>query len=395
MKNKKEKSDTQSVNEENVTGISDIHDSDATPLVTQDVSAQNEEEDEVASLDSLLYDDMDETSERESPEELHKYEDFLSDYKAFISKSTHKDVNATSHKPSGKTIRRNSIYDVSIEDTAKTKKANKKSNTEESSQSNEWDDEITLVPETYEAPDENDNIFRDTPMPEEDFEEDVFSIGKELYPDENDEIQFSIKFDESNTTDREAEKAPSEYKYDPEHPRIIDGIFDFIELFVLTLVCVMILTTFVFKHSIVEGRSMQNTLNDGDSLIISDLFYTPERYDIVVFEDYSTSLKKAVVKRVIGLPGEKVEVKINEDKIYEVYINDELLEEGYALNVPDSSPPPTGVWHIEEGEIFVMGDNRYNSTDSRDGGVGPVDIECILGKVIIRIYPFDQFGKVD
>ena len=140
---------------------------------------------------------------------------------------------------------------------------------------------------------------------------------------------------------------------------------------------------------------MLNTLQDGDHLIITDVFYTPERGDIVVFEDYSTQLKKAVVKRVIGLPGDTVEVKLNAQKEYEVYINGEFLEEEYAYTNVDNTAPGTGVWTVGEGEIFVLGDNRYNSTDSRSSLVGLVEIDSILGKVVVRFYPFDKFGTVD
>ena len=203
---------------------------------------------------------------------------------------------------------------------------------------------------------------------------------------------MTFTFD-SNAAPEITEDEETERKYDPNKPRIIDSVFDFVELFVLTLVAVMVLTTFVFKHSVVEGSSMYSTLEDGDHLIITDLLYTPERGDIVVFEDYSTRLKKAVVKRIIGLPGETVDVSVGSDGVYVVRINGEILEEDYDYTEANHSSPAVGTWFIEEGEVFVMGDNRYNSTDSRE--IGPIDIDTILGKVILRFFPLNKFGGVD
>ena len=153
--------------------------------------------------------------------------------------------------------------------------------------------------------------------------------------------------------------------------------------------------TNVALNAYVDINNHLNTLEDGDHLIISDLFYTPERGDIVVFEDYSTILKKAVVKRVIGLPGETVEVKLNDIGEYEVYINGEYLDEEYAYNEIQFTSGGTGTWVVPEGEVFVMGDNRFNSTDSRVSGVGTIDIDCILGRVLFRFMPFEKFGKVE
>ena len=229
-------------------------------------------------------------------------------------------------------------------------------------------------------------------LPEEDSEPD-FNLG-EIPTERDDDIQISMNFN-GEENEPISEPREKESKYDPDHPRIIDWVFDFVEMFVFVLLTVMILTSFFFKHSVVEGDSMLNTLEEGDHLIISDLFYSPERGDIVVFEDYSTFLKKAVVKRVIGLPGETVEVKLNSMGEYEVYVNGEYLDEEYAYNAVEFTTSGTGVWEVPEGEVFVLGDNRFNSTDSRVGGVGTIDIDCILGKVLFRFMPFDKFGKVD
>ena len=160
----------------------------------------------------------------------------------------------------------------------------------------------------------------------------------------------------------------------------------------------MILTTFFFKHSVVDGDSMNNTLEDGDHLIVWDAFYTPERYDIVVFEDYSITdenLKKPIVKRVIGLPGETVEIKKDQNGEFLVYIDGQLIEEEYAYHGIHYSSPNTGVWTLGENEIFVMGDNRYKSIDSRDSRVGPISIDSVLGKVMLRFFPFNKFGTLN
>ncbi len=123
------------------------------------------------------------------------------------------------------------------------------------------------------------------------------------------ELDSPIPEAEDGEEDEET-KTPDEKdeKYDPEKPRRVDGRFDFIELFVFTLVAVMILTTFFFRHSIVEGESMEGTLTEGEHLIISDLFYKPERGDIIVCEDYETGLFKPIVKRIIAIGGDTVKV---------------------------------------------------------------------------------------
>lgn len=354
-------------------------------------------EDIFVPLEALLFDD-DQPYEPETTEESARFENFLSEYKAQMSKTLLRATEINNEDSSDKAKKTTKKQKNTTNKKATSTADKTVTESYESEDTDEWDSGITLMPETYEAPDEEDNIFRDSPLPEEEADDDSFSIGREYYGEEDDEIQLSIKFEELPEEVNSSSRADDRFRYDPEHPRLIDNIYDFIELFVATLVCVMLLTTFLFKHSVVEGRSMQNTLQDGDSLIITDMFYTPKRYDIVVFEDYSTALDtydKAVVKRVIGLPGEKVEVKLNENGNYEVYINDELLPEEYALNTRDTEPDGTGVWYVGEDEIFVMGDNRYHSTDSRHKDVGPINIDSILGKVVLRFYPFDKFGKVE
>lgn len=202
-----------------------------------------------------------------------------------------------------------------------------------------------------------------------------------------------------------------EERYDPEKPRRVDLIFDFIELFIFTLVAVLLATTFFVRHSVVEGESMLSTLNDGDTLIISDIFYTAERGDIVVVEDYTTLLDKPIVKRVIGIGGDHIRVR--EEGIY---LNGKLLDEsyvytdlpGYKYNIYPTDTLVEAMkdnktfgfefgqyyeFVVPEGELFVLGDHRNNSTDSRV--IGTVRCDAVLGKVLFRIYPFEDFGEVE
>ena len=112
----------------------------------------------------------------------------------------------------------------------------------------------------------------------------------------------------------------------PKKPRLIESVFEFVELLLLTLAAVFIVTTFIFRHSVVDGDSMMNTLQHEDVLIISGLFYTPEQYDIVVIEDHSTGYTHPLVKRVIAVGGDKVRVTERS-----IRVNGESLDESYVF----------------------------------------------------------------
>ena len=177
---------------------------------------------------------------------------------------------------------------------------------------------------------------------------------------------------------------------DEEKPRRAfkaDGIFEFVELFVFTIAVVVFLLSFAFRHSVVDGDSMQNTLQHGEHLIISDLFYRPDYGDIIVFEDRSTGYSDPMIKRVIALEGDTV--KINSDG--SVYVNGVLLDEDYVYINGYYNQHPIE-YTVPEGEVYVMGDHRNMSSDSRV--FGAIDEDTILGRVILRFYPFDTFGKV-
>lgn len=351
-------------------------------------------------LDALLFDSED-SSPEENQEDQIDFEAFMAEYRSLIGKNLAEAAEMTEIEPEEEPVseeeQKKEYEEEYLRKAPKKqqpkKKAKKKEPKDEPEKMSEWNEDITLAPEEYEELLDENKIMMDEPVTEATPD---FNLGESLI---DDSFQLSMSFGDNDFTKPETtipEDEDKQAEYDPEKPRKIDWVFDLAEMFVFVLAVVMILTSFVFKSSMVEGDSMKNTLEDGDRLFISDMFYTPERGDIVVFEDYSTALKKTVIKRVIGLPGETVEVKINDDgKSVTVYIDGNPLEEDYAYYASTGHLDACGPITLGENEVFVMGDNRLNSTDSCDPGMGPIRIDCILGKVLFRFFPFDKFGAVD
>ena len=162
------------------------------------------------------------------------------------------------------------------------------------------------------------------------------------------------------------------------------------------LLCVLgavwLVITFVGQRTEVEGASMENTLHNGDNLIVDKLsyrFHDPERFDIIVFP-FQYQDKTYYIKRIIGLPGETVQIK--EDG--SIYINGEKLQESYGREViqPETIGRAAEPIVLGEDEYFVMGDNRNNSSDSRTDIVANIKREDIIGKAWLRIWPFSDFG---
>ncbi len=230
-----------------------------------------------------------------------------------------------------------------------------------------------------------------------DGEEDVYddedgdSDGEgDVYDDEDGELENAEDGLEDGE-DESSEDEDNEKKKKKPGTRGIDSLFDFVELFIFSLAAVFIITTFFFRHSVVDGSSMERTLFDGEHIIISDLFYKPERGDIIVCEDYSTELPIPIVKRVIGIAGDRVEI----DAAGTVKVNGVTLDESDYVYIDPYYPYDCDVVDIivPEGEVFVMGDHRNVSSDSRK--IGTIKEDSILGKVLFRFYPFDKFGAVE
>ncbi|WP_053956580.1 signal peptidase I [Inediibacterium massiliense] len=168
-------------------------------------------------------------------------------------------------------------------------------------------------------------------------------------------------------------------------------ILEWIKTIVVSVVIALVITTFI-RPTLVKGESMYPTLHEYDYLIINKIPYmmhNPEKGDIVVFQSHlltEDGKEKDLIKRVIGVEGDQIKVKdgdvfVNGQKLDESYINGDYTSGEIDMKVPKDM-------------VFVMGDNRLNSLDSRDESVGPVDIHTIRGKVLVRLYPFNTIGKV-
>ena len=161
-------------------------------------------------------------------------------------------------------------------------------------------------------------------------------------------------------------------------------VWDSIKDYVYIVVAVILIRTFLVTPAIVSGPSMDDTLADGQLVIVNKLVYRVsdiKRFDIVVVNNVSGHDK--IIKRVIGLPNEKIEYKDNK-----LYINDELIEVDFEHKETDDFSFTTG-----KDEYFVLGDNRPISKDSRS--IGAFSKDDFVGRVKYRLFPFSKFGKVD
>ena len=170
---------------------------------------------------------------------------------------------------------------------------------------------------------------------------------------------------------------------------IAGEILSFLLYVVVVVGITFLIIHYVGQRTYVSGSSMENTLSDGDNLIVDKITYRfsdPKRYDIIVFP-YQYEENTYFIKRIIGLPGETVQIV---DGI--IYIDGEALQESYGREVMKNSGLAADPVTLGEDEYFVLGDNRNDSTDSRDPSVGKIPRERIIGRAWVRIWPLSKIG---
>ncbi|MGI6029389.1 MAG: signal peptidase I [Candidatus Heteroscillospira sp.] len=168
-------------------------------------------------------------------------------------------------------------------------------------------------------------------------------------------------------------------------------IYDWVQCIVFALVVCIVVFVFFFRTIDVVGHSMEPTLMERDKLIVTKLFYKPSYGDIVVLRKESFS-DQPIVKRVIATEGQKVDIDFEKGI---VYVDGEALDEPYIAEKTTRPIDFEGEVEVPEGCVFVMGDNRNKSTDSRDDDIGMVDTRYIIGREILRVFPLNKFGFVD
>ena len=192
--------------------------------------------------------------------------------------------------------------------------------------------------------------------------------------------------------DEKKTKKKNEKKKVPPEVRARREAYDWIQSLISALLICVLVFVFVARIMDVHGTSMVPTLNNGDKVLVSDLFYEPQRGDIVVFKKDSYDDNKALVKRVVAVAGDVVNIDFERGI---VYVNGEALEEDYIDVLTTTKIDFIGPQTVPENCLFVMGDNRNASTDSRDKRIGMVDKRLVIGKVLVVVYPFEYFGSVE
>jgi signal peptidase I len=191
--------------------------------------------------------------------------------------------------------------------------------------------------------------------------------------------------------------------------KIMHELYEWVEVFIFVLACVIAFLTFVARGTIVEGDSMLPTLEDKQFLLISHLYTSLNHGDIVVIyaKDIETGFGmtgRNVIKRVIGLPGDTIRIDTEAGLVYR---NDEplpverrdgsIFENNYTISSETKTrfDMPDGiVWTVPENCIFVLGDNRNHSKDSRSSDVGMIEQNYVIGRVVFRITPLSEIGTV-
>ncbi len=181
-------------------------------------------------------------------------------------------------------------------------------------------------------------------------------------------------------------------------------LYDVFEMMGIAIVAVVIIFAFCFRTCRVDGHSMNKTLSHGEIVITSDFMYEPQAGDIVVFHLVNDYYQEPLVKRVIATEGQEIRIDLTEKKLYidgkqaddkHAYLENDYYNPGYFNYETEKDDNGHDIYTatVPEGKIFVMGDNRNHSTDSRSFMVGFIDVDCVLGKAICRLSPFTSLNQ--
>ncbi len=198
-----------------------------------------------------------------------------------------------------------------------------------------------------------------------------------------DEIKTYINSPPANLCRRSLKKRRGMY------PRYVYEIYDWVQTVALSIVIVVLTFTFVARQVRVDGHSMLQTLQHNDRLMVinTTLIGEYKRGDIVVLRKESLT-EDLIVKRIIALGGETVDIDFSTG---DVYIDGEILEEDYINNATINSAGTQFPLTVPEGSVFVMGDNRQGSSDSRDSRLGTVDERYLVGRAVLLLIPGEDY----
>lgn len=188
-----------------------------------------------------------------------------------------------------------------------------------------------------------------------------------------------IKLSNSSSSNNNAEEAS-----------LTDNMFDIVRAVAFALVFVAILLTFVFRLVNVDGHSMMDTLYDKDKVVVTSFMYKPENGDVVVIShgaEYNTPL----IKRVIATEGQTIRVDAEKGQ---VIVDNVVLDEPYIKELVTTAGQAENTITVPKGMVFVMGDNRNHSMDSRDPKIGLINVNDIIGKAQYVLFPFDRFKNI-
>ena len=184
-------------------------------------------------------------------------------------------------------------------------------------------------------------------------------------------------------------------------------ILDWLDVIVIAIVAVVLVFTFLVRIATIEGPSMENTLYSGEKVLISNIGYTPKQGDIVVISRNYNSIdpskiewpdnlysSEPIIKRIIALEGQTVDIDFEKGI---VYVDGKVIDDSYTKTPTNVKADIQFPQKVPEGCVFVLGDNRNDSTDSRFsqlGEDGMVKEEYIIGRVYLRIFPLNKIGGV-